>query len=289
MKLGVAGPLCIDEIIIRRQKKEQLGGVPFYAGEALAALGVDVTVYGTWGDGDIKLQKARLVHLPAEGTIRYINEYPDQTNPDYRIQHAIMPPNTILPGDIPEEDMKKTDYLVIGPLYNDNISPKTIQELSKHTSIALAPQGMIRHLDGEKVVWRDPQPVLDATPYVTFLQLDEKELAFITGTESEQDAILKLTNIGPKTTILVTHGSNGSNIYVRGVKHKIPAFKPKEVIDPTGAGDTYLAGFLTAFGISKNVEYSGKFAAMTATMKIEGRGPFDKSANEVIKRLREER
>ncbi|NLA38541.1 MAG: carbohydrate kinase family protein [Methanomicrobiales archaeon] len=46
--------------------------------------------------------------------------------------------------------------------------------------------------------------------------------------------------------VITTHGARGSALYMEGEEHHIPAVRV-EAVDPTGAGDSYRAGFLTAF------------------------------------------
>ncbi len=45
--------------------------------------------------------------------------------------------------------------------------------------------------------------------------------------------------------VVITLGSMGSVIYHKGVFYHIPAYKPATVIDTTGCGDTYMAGYLS--------------------------------------------
>ena len=54
-----------------------------------------------------------------------------------------------------------------------------------------------------------------------------------------------LRELGPKI-IVKTCGANGSEIYSNEEKIKIDAVT-REAIDPTGAGDSYRAGFLSRF------------------------------------------
>ncbi|MBI3182909.1 MAG: carbohydrate kinase family protein [Myxococcales bacterium] len=71
---------------------------------------------------------------------------------------------------------------------------------------------------------------------------------------------------------VVTQGERGSTIFSRGRTIEIPAAIPKEVRDPTGAGDAYLAGL--AFGIRRALplEVAGRVASLVAAYAIEQRG-----------------
>ena len=49
MKVAVIGPICKDEVVIKGKTYSQLGGVTYYTGHALASLGVDTTIIGSFG------------------------------------------------------------------------------------------------------------------------------------------------------------------------------------------------------------------------------------------------
>ena len=57
-----------------------------------------------------------------------------------------------------------------------------------------------------------------------------------------------------------------------GERLEVPVAKPSQVVDPTGAGDAYLAGL--TFGLSRKVpiEVAGRMAALAATYCIELKG-----------------
>lgn len=72
---------------------------------------------------------------------------------------------------------------------------------------------------------------------------------------------------------VITRGEAGSLIYTNGrLAAEIPTAPVREVVDPTGAGDAYLAGL--AFGIARDLplEVTGRVAALAATYAIEERG-----------------
>lgn len=80
-----------------------------------------------------------------------------------------------------------------------------------------------------------------------------------------------LTAMAPLTVI--TRGDQGSRIGVRGqAPIEVPIAKPTAMVDPTGAGDAYLAGL--AFGLAKKLPLAttGRIAAMAATYCIELKG-----------------
>jgi adenosine kinase len=80
-----------------------------------------------------------------------------------------------------------------------------------------------------------------------------------------------LRRIAPIT--VMTRGEAGALITVDGQEFEIPAAKPGAVVDPTGAGDAFRAGFV--LGVRRNWPWPvvGRVAALTAVYAIEHRGP----------------
>ena len=79
-----------------------------------------------------------------------------------------------------------------------------------------------------------------------------------------------LRALGPKI-IVKTCGANGSEIYSNEEKIKINAIK-REAVDPTGAGDSYRAGFLSRFLNGESLEESAKFASSVSSFIVEHQG-----------------
>ncbi|WP_407376185.1 carbohydrate kinase family protein [Methanobrevibacter sp.] len=79
-----------------------------------------------------------------------------------------------------------------------------------------------------------------------------------------------LRELGPKI-IVKTCGAHGSEIYSNEDKIQIDAIKT-EAVDPTGAGDSYRAGFLSRFLNGESIEESAKFASTVSSFIIEQQG-----------------
>ncbi len=280
MRVAVLGPLCRDENIVHGQSRFGIGGVTYYAGQALQSLGADVELFATFGDEPAgwlgEFHPAVLHHIPAPGTIRFINEYKD--NVDERDQRAVIPQNTIGVDDIGVLDC---DSVILGPLFHDNFEADVLRNIRQPA--ALAAQGLMRYLDGGTIFWRHPEKIFEFLPRVTWLFVNEEEARFITTKESprEQHALFKDRGA---STVVITQGSRGSVIYDGIKEHVIPAFPPSRLADPTGCGDTYMAAFIFASGFPWNLDEIGRFAAMAATMKLECQGPLQATSAQVLQR-----
>ena len=71
-----------------------------------------------------------------------------------------------------------------------------------------------------------------------------------------------------KKTLIVTDGSNGSYVYDAGKVHHQPAMKAN-VVDTTGAGDAFCAGFIAAYVKDESLEESMKAASLYASKIVE--------------------
>jgi len=88
---------------------------------------------------------------------------------------------------------------------------------------------------------------------------------------------------------VMTRGEAGALITVDGEEFEIPAARPRAVVDPTGAGDAFRAGFI--LGLKKGFPWPvvGRLAALTAVHAIEQPGPQQHSytLEEFLARYRE--
>lgn len=83
----------------------------------------------------------------------------------------------------------------------------------------------------------------------------------------------KLEALAPLVkAMVITRGASGSVIYAEGQRLDIPCVKATDVIDPTGCGDAYRAGFL--YGIASGFDWrkTGQLAALMGAIKIASRG-----------------
>lgn len=72
--------------------------------------------------------------------------------------------------------------------------------------------------------------------------------------------------------IITTLGEKGSVIKSKRGEWKIKTAKPKEVLDPTGAGDAYRAGFMAGYSRGFDLKTCGQMGAVAATYAIEKYG-----------------
>ena len=82
--------------------------------------------------------------------------------------------------------------------------------------------------------------------------------------------------------VAVTRGAEGSQLHSGDGIVIIPAARPHALVDPTGAGDAYLAGLLAALRAGDDLAVAGRVGALAAAYVIESKGTqthrFDRAA-----------
>ncbi|MGB7338170.1 MAG: carbohydrate kinase family protein [Phototrophicaceae bacterium] len=77
--------------------------------------------------------------------------------------------------------------------------------------------------------------------------------------------------------LVITHGGDGSEIFQNGNSLTVPTFTPDAIVDPTGAGDAYRAGFIAGLSKDLSLELCGMVGALCATYVLEHNGPQSKN------------
>ncbi len=134
-----------------------------------------------------------------------------------------------------------------------------------------------------KPIYFDPAQELHYvySPEVFAELLDMSFVLFVN--QSELATAMKYMNYSDKKQLLehvelliITLGKDGSQIITKSEEINIPAITPKQVIDPTGAGDAYRAGFYAGLSRNKTLDECGWLGAAAASFAIEVSGPVGK-------------
>jgi sugar/nucleoside kinase (ribokinase family) len=79
-----------------------------------------------------------------------------------------------------------------------------------------------------------------------------------------------LLGMGPEI-LVCKRGERGSRVFTRKTDFEVKAV-PVEVVDNTGAGDVYDAGFLAGMFLGQSLEACARFAARVAAKSITAYG-----------------
>lgn len=278
------GHLTRDKIITPKDEFQMAGGTSFYFAWGISHLPKDVSfqLVTKVGKGSLpEIEKMRNAGIDvrcfdSRHTVFFENKYGSNSNNRTQRVLAKADPFTV-------DEMKGLDAQVfhLGSLLADDFSPEVVRFLSTKGKISIDVQGYLREVRGEKVYAVDWQDKVDILEFTDIIKLNEHEMEVITNSKNPRTVALKLVEHGVKE-VVITLGSYGSLIYADGKFYEIPAYKPKEVIDATGCGDTYSTGYLYMRQQGASYEEAGKFAAAMCTLKLEHSGPFDRTIDDVF-------
>ena len=123
-------------------------------------------------------------------------------------------------------------------------------------------------------------------PYIDYILPNEDEIALLTGIcDSRKNAEL-LVEAGVGCAV-VKCGAKGCIIATKEAVLEVPACSIKELVDTTGAGDCFAAGFLWALSEGYSLEDCGRMACAVASCSVEKVGATEGvvSLEECLKRF----
>ena len=276
------GHITSDKIVNAQTISYQPGGTAWYFSCAMQNLPINYLLATSLAPAEMHYvnelrDKGINVQIqPSTHTVYFENIYGD--NPDHRTQKVLHKADAFALDELLNIDAK---LFHLGPLLADDISTEIIKTLAKKATVTLDIQGYLREVVNGKVNatgWKDKA---EALPYISILKTDEAELKALTGSNSVTDGVKQVADWGVKE-LIVTNGSRGSVIYGDGLVYHIPAYPPKRLIDATGCGDTYMAGYLYQRGKGTAIQQAGEFAAAMASLKMEKAGAFNGNEEDVL-------
>lgn len=117
-------------------------------------------------------------------------------------------------------------------------------------------------------------PILGSDSLLTCLQ----QARYCTVNDYEARLMCDKTGLGEAElarhvdALVVTLGAEGARVHHRGEVFTVPSVAADEVVDPTGCGDAYRAGFLHGLAQGWDVLKSVRLAAVMGAIKIACRG-----------------
>jgi sugar/nucleoside kinase (ribokinase family) len=260
------------------------GGTAFYFSEAMNCFDdIDFTLITAVGRSEygvierLRAQSINVSVIPSKYSVCFENIYGD--NQDNRIQRVTAKAD---PFTVESLSGVNASIVLLGSLLADDFSLEVLKYLSQKSLISVDVQGYLREVRNESVYAIDWAEKLQALPYIHFLKANEHEMEVLTGYADIERAARQLYEWGVKE-VLLTFGSQGSVIYDGATFYPIPAFEPREVVDATGCGDTYVTGYLYQRSKGAGIEEAGRFAAAMSTIKIQASGPFKGTQEDILR------
>jgi len=107
-----------------------------------------------------------------------------------------------------------------------------------------------------------------------------QEAMMLTGETNSREACEQLLTQGPELVVL-KEAKNGCTLYCRDEVIRIPAFEVNEV-DPTGAGDSFAAGFMVEYLSGASSSDAARFANAVGALKVTSFGPMSGQSREEV-------
>nr|MCR5102176.1 sugar kinase [Butyrivibrio sp.] len=127
---------------------------------------------------------------------------------------------------------------------------------------------MVKPKKSEKI--KDIGPLLK---YIDYFLPNEEELELLSDMK-EAEAARNILDLGT-TNLIVKKGKNGCNVWNKNGCISIPACAVERAVDTTGAGDTFVAGFIYGLCNDMTIEECAKQGCITAAKCVQHVGAID--------------
>jgi sugar/nucleoside kinase (ribokinase family) len=236
--LAVVGNLSLDRV---DGGEPRAGGAPFHAARALRVLGRPALVAVKGAEADRRLLLPPLVRfgLPVlwrggDSTAAFSFHYSGDRRS--MVVDALGPEWT--PADL--RGLERAGWVHAGGLARSDFPAETLAVLARNRRLSFEGQGLVRpSRTGPLVLDADYDP--DVLRHISLLKLAEEEAWVLVG-EPDAEALASLG----VPEIVVTLGSQGTLVFADGRAERVPARQVPGVVDPTGAGDAFIAAYLVS-------------------------------------------
>jgi sugar/nucleoside kinase (ribokinase family) len=241
MSIVAVGFLAYDTIETPNGKVEEVmgGGASYFAVAARFFSPVSiVSVIGTdYKADDLRLFTERNIDVRGvvrrEGqTTRWHGRYHDDLN----VRDTVKLELNVLEGFTPEllPDQRRADYLYLAP---------SDPELQEHIlDQVLSPKVVVADLYDYWI--ENTRPGLTRVlERIQILLCSDNEARILSGEHNLVKAARAILKMGP-TTVLIKRGEYGVLQFSEEGMFAVPAYPLEEVVDPTGAGDTFAGGMM---------------------------------------------
>ncbi|MBD5348784.1 MAG: ribokinase [Bacteroides sp.] len=269
------GHITHDRVITHEFTSEMPGGTAYYFAKALNGIAPGkfriVTAVGNDelpAAEQLKREGVLIDILPSRKSVFFENKYGE--NKDERTQRVLAKAD---PFSVEMVKDLNADYIHLGTLLADDFDLEVIKYLSTKGKVSVDIQGYLRRVVGEEVIHQDYAQKREAMRYISVLKANEQEMEVLTGSSDPLTAARILSDWGCEEVVL-TFGSKGSLVRSHGENHEIPAYPATRIIDTTGCGDTYMAGYLYRRNEGDDIDSAGRYAAAMCSLKLSCKGPL---------------
>jgi sugar/nucleoside kinase (ribokinase family) len=273
VRIGVYGNLTLDELDRNGKLVVRPGGSALYSSLAAVSLGARVSVFSNIGSD---YPRDTLSSLNSRGiditrvkkldglTTRFRISY----RGDSRKLELIHPGQRLKPADCP----RSLGAIHLGPVFKE-VGLDVLNYACRHSQfLSFDVQGLLRTLDRDgsvRLVRRSIGPFLSKCNLV---KATEEEARVMAPGATTVATARRLLHKGAQY-VIITRGRSGSLLVRKnGDALHIPSVPESKVVDPTGAGDIFIGGWLATFLALKDPLWAGAVGAAFASLSVRGFG-----------------
>ncbi len=276
----IVGHFSIDTIMLptRNAPFTVLGGPTTYTSFAVKTLEAKASVVSRVG-GDFPeaylwwltqegIDTSGVTKCPQEKTTRFELEYSQDFNDRKLTLKSKGCPISL--DNVPSGLQAKAIH--IAPITNE-VTYEVVERLKSCTdTLSIDPQGLTRSFDENGNVTRNTDVDKRIFSLVNIYKSSLDEIYALTGQTKPKPALKAIHDFGVET-VIATNGAKGSILSVEGALYNIAICPSKVLVDPTGAGDVFIGGFLTEYLRQKESLWCAAVGAASASCVVEGLGP----------------
>ena len=266
-RILVVGSLSLDRNQIEDREDRKLGGASTYGGLTAARLGLDATAVTCLAAAD----RAAIPRLERQGlqvrcrfgrsSTRFVN----RTVNGHRSQRVESLAEPIRAADIPDDP---GGWIVRGALHPDDVEERVLDRLAM-LPLASDIQGFVRRIEDGRVRAAASDRLGRVLERSRIVKADDDEIAVAAAALGCDEADLA-RRFGIEE-LIVTRADRGGRVHRLGQPtFAYDAVPVRRIEDPTGAGDVFLAAYLTARMGDRSPQEAARFAAEISARQVAG-------------------
>jgi sugar/nucleoside kinase (ribokinase family) len=283
------GHLCYDEIYpYQAEKIEAPGSAVFCGAMAAVKTGKKIAAYTRIASEDEELAE----NLKKEGIETFV-DYSDETtlagvvhpsaNVDERELYIYKSAGFLDINKFPDISVTHIHLAGINNLEFSMEYMRGVKEKCRTLSVDM--QSFVRQVDRNtsKIKFADVANKEEIVALMDMVKLDIVEAKILTGEDDLEKAAIRFEQWGAKET-LITHAEG---VLCRAQNKTLyNKFSNSSIVGRTGRGDTTFAAYLSA-RLDHDIDYSLRFASALVSIKMENKGPFSGTMQDVYERMKQ--
>ena len=275
----------LKETIVDKDGRRQfvLGGPAAYSTVCVACLGGEAGIVTRVGDdmpadflqvfADAGVDQGGLDRKSPATTTNVLG-YDDQGRKRILRYDAVAPPINL--GQIPASFFSSKVFYVCGS--NFDVGFEVVEKLASCGGLMACDLtglgGTGQPVNGGSLFLTEGETFRRYVSHFEIIKASEDDCILLAGesVDAIPDLARDILSWGPKV-VLLTRGGNGTDIYTPNGVETVPAFRGEaRVVDTTGAGDCYTAGFFFRYARTHDLADAVRFGSMAAYHVIQQTG-----------------